>query len=316
MKNIRSFREFEALTEAKKFYTTKDIVKMAKNAGDIVIDAKYAIEDLGVAYGNKVPSTELDRVLTQYDLELEDLNEGRKKIQLKRKYGERSAVTAGKRAPVRDRILGKIAESEEGRMSRSSLQAFIASTNEDSGRKTTFSWVRKNSRYFKTVKESGTTYYKLSMYGKRALKRGNLNESESLNEGQFSWLTQDGGTQIGSERKNTITVYMFDDKGNKWEERSYEGYGEFGGKDYFDLLAEMNGYSQEDAKSKSRKIGEDLREIGIDLMYDKGIKPKNGGKVLFPALVSNKNYNWKRHDFTKQPEYDPNQGWYTEDYGW
>ena len=49
--------------------------------------------------------------------------------------------------------------------------------------------------------------------------------SESLvTEGQFSWMTQDTGNQIGSEKENTIAVTMFDDKGNKWLERKYDGY--------------------------------------------------------------------------------------------
>ena len=53
--------------------------------------------------------------------------------------------------------------------------------------------------------------------------------NESLvTEGQFSWMTQDTGNQIGSEKENTIAVTMFDDKGNKWLERKYDGYGEFG----------------------------------------------------------------------------------------
>ena len=124
-------------------------------------------------------------------------------------------------------------------------------------------------------------------------------------------------SQIGSERQNTITVYMYDNKGNKWEEKKYEGYGVFGGKDYYDLVAEMNGYTDEDAGSK------DLRDIGIDIAFNKK-KTKTGkmGKPLFPALVENKNYNWKRHDFTKESEQDPNQSWYQEeedevwDYDW
>ena len=142
-------------------------------------------------------------------------------------------------------------------------------------------------------------------------------EELSINEGQFSWFTSDTLAQIGSERQNTITVYMYDNKGNKWEEKKYEGYGVFGGKDYYDLVAEMNGYTDEDAGSK------DLRDIGIDIAFNKK-KTKTGkiGKPLFPALVENKNYNWKRHDFTKESEQDPNQSWYQEeedevwDYDW
>jgi hypothetical protein len=118
-------------------------------------------------------------------------------------------------------------------------------------------------------------------------------------EGQFSWMAQDTGRQIGSERENTITVYMFDDKGQKWEEKKYDGYGEFGGKDYYELLAQMNGVENAD------------RQDGIDIAFG---KTKTKGKTLFPALVEDpKHFNYKRHDFTVQPDNDPNQSWYQEE---
>jgi hypothetical protein len=124
-----------------------------------------------------------------------------------------------------------------------------------------------------------------------------INESLVV-EGQFSWMTQDTDTQIGSERENTITVYMFSDKGERWEEKRYEGYGEFGGKDYYELLAQMNGVENAD------------RQDGIDIAFG---KTKTKGKTLFPALVEDPRYNWKRHDFTIQPDNDPNQSWYQEE---
>ena len=37
-------------------------------------------------------------------------------------------------------------------------------------------------------------------------------EANTLNEGQFSWMTHDTGEQIGSERQNMITVFMYDNK--------------------------------------------------------------------------------------------------------
>ena len=127
-------------------------------------------------------------------------------------------------------------------------------------------------------------------------------EELNINEGQFSWFTSDTLAQIGSERQNTITVYMFDNKGNRWEEKKYEGYGVFGGKDYYELVAEMNGYDAD-------------RTTGIDLAFGKKKSKVHGkmGKTIFPALVENKNYNWKRHDFTKESEQDPNQSWYQEE---
>jgi hypothetical protein len=120
----------------------------------------------------------------------------------------------------------------------------------------------------------------------------------NINEGQFSWMTQDDGEQIGSERQNTITVYMHDNEGNSWEEKSYEGYGVFGGLDYYSLLSKMNGYG-------------DDRGDGIDIAFGKK-KSKVGKKTLFPALTSGKKLK-SNHDFTKEPESDPNQSWYQEE---
>ena len=136
-----------------------------------------------------------------------------------------------------------------------------------------------------------------------------INEKKSyqLNEGQFSWMTQDSDKQIGSEKQNTIDVYMYDNEGNKWKETRYDGYGNFGGMDFYDLVATMNGYDAD-------------REKGIDLAFGKLKTKDKKRKTLFPALVENPRYNWKRHDFTEQPENDPNQSWYQEeeddDYGY
>jgi hypothetical protein len=118
----------------------------------------------------------------------------------------------------------------------------------------------------------------------------------SLNEGQFSWMTQDTDQQIGSEDENTIPVYMFDNTGKYWFEPSYEGYGVFGGMDYYELLDQMNG-----------GIGD--RSEGVRKAFD----PTLEGKLLFPALVTSpSNFNYKTHDFTKEAESDPNQSWYAE----
>jgi hypothetical protein len=132
-----------------------------------------------------------------------------------------------------------------------------------------------------------------------------------LNEGQFSWITYDTDKQIGSERENTIDVYMYDNEGNQWYEKGYEGYGEFGKMDYYELLAKMNGYSEEDLIKKYK--GKDMRDIGIDLAFNKLKTKAKGGKVLFPALVEDPKFNWKRHDFKQEAESDENQSWYQEE---
>ncbi len=125
-------------------------------------------------------------------------------------------------------------------------------------------------------------------------------KSYKLNEGQFSWMTQDSNKQIGSEKQNTIDVYMYDNEGNKWKETRYDGYGNFGGMDFYDLVATMNGYDAD-------------RQKGIDLAFGKLKTKDKKRKTLFPALVEDPRYNWKRHNFTEQPENDPNQSWYQEE---
>jgi hypothetical protein len=118
-----------------------------------------------------------------------------------------------------------------------------------------------------------------------------------LAEGQFSWMTQDTGQQIGSQDENKIPVYMFDDKGKYYYENDYDGYGVFGGMDYYELLDKMNG-------------GEGDRGRGIDLSFD---KIKTTSPVLYPALVTKPNeFNYKSHDFTQEAPNDPNQSWYME----
>jgi len=128
---------------------------------------------------------------------------------------------------------------------------------------------------------------------KKAILENKATFHSSLTEGQFSWFTQDTNQQIGSEDENTLPfVYMFDNKGNKWLEKRYEGYGDFGGKDYYELLAQMNGMANPD------------RSEGINLAFS----GKKG--VLYPALVVNPNFDWKNHDFTEEAPNDPNQSWY------
>ena len=125
---------------------------------------------------------------------------------------------------------------------------------------------------------------------KKAILENKATFFGSLTEGQFSWFTQDTDEQIGSEPENTITVYMHDNKGNVWKEDNYEGYGEFGGKDYYELLAQMNNVENAD------------RSDGIDLAF-------SGKKVLFPALTASPKLS-PSHDFYEEAENDPNQSWY------
>ncbi len=96
--------------------------------------------------------------------------------------------------------------------------------------------------------------------------------------GFFSWKTMDTDRSIANNYSNrsTFKVDMLDDKGNVWTETDYDGYGVFGGKDYYELLAEMNGLTGDGT--------EDLRMKGIDLAFKDSPNGDNP-EVKFPNLV-------------------------------
>ena len=112
--------------------------------------------------------------------------------------------------------------------------------------------------------------------------------------GQFSWITQDTDETIrcNSLSKRLASAYMHDNKGNVWYEKCYEGYGEFGGKDYFVLLGEMNDLRTNDITDDK------LRSLAIDLVY-------SGKPFISPNLTRRKDWEW----INEVPEDCPNQGW-------
>lgn len=75
--------------------------------------------------------------------------------------------------------------------------------------------------------------------------------------GYFSFKTQDTHRSIANRdsRRNTFAVFMHDNKGNTYYQRNYAGYGVFGGVDYYELLAVMNG-------KKTREQGINLAHSG------------------------------------------------------
>ena len=94
--------------------------------------------------------------------------------------------------------------------------------------------------------------------------------------GVFSFMTTDTRESVPNKWQNdrpTFTVYMKDDKGNLWKESAYEGYGNFGGKDIYELLAEMNGFEG--------------RDKGIEIFF----KPIQ--RMKYPNLVRNKSKKWE-----------------------
>lgn len=110
--------------------------------------------------------------------------------------------------------------------------------------------------------------------------------------GFFSWITQDTGRSICNtySGKKPFRVILIDNKGNKYVEEDYEGYGEFGGVDFYELLAVMNGL--------------ETREEGIDLAY-----ADNQDDVLYPNLVESDDWEW----VNENPETCEFQGYFYGD---
>ena len=131
--------------------------------------------------------------------------------------------------------------------------------------------------------------------------------------GQFSWKTQDTGGVIresyGCDSESLTTAYMHDNKGNVWEEKRYEGYGVFGGKDYYELLAEMNGITVTDQQIDERfALGHDdtREEARTELLRCKGINLAFSEEpFISPNLTRHRDWNWEN----RHPMDDPNQGW-------
>ena len=108
--------------------------------------------------------------------------------------------------------------------------------------------------------------------------------------GFTSFMTTDGNfsiPNIHSSRKSFTSFFMHDDKGNVYEETNYDGYAYFGGKNVFELVAEMN--------------GKETIDEGIDLFFgeDKNIKMPN---------ITSENWDWEWMDIPL--ELCENQGYF------
>lgn len=117
--------------------------------------------------------------------------------------------------------------------------------------------------------------------------------------GFFSWIEPTSGRSIRNlytGRPHKKPVYMITEDGRQWKEEAYEGYGEFGGKDIYELIAEMNGLKD--------------RMDGISLVYKDNpsgcfrMAAVNGVKL--PKLT----YKLKEWDLIPYPENCPRQGYF------
>jgi hypothetical protein len=93
--------------------------------------------------------------------------------------------------------------------------------------------------------------------------------------GFFSWKTSDTKRSIANIEngvRRTFPVNMKDNQNNRWLETAYRGFGVFGGKDYYELLAQMN--------------GKKTREEGIELAFSRK-------KVIRPKLTEDPSKTWQ-----------------------
>jgi hypothetical protein len=95
------------------------------------------------------------------------------KIVLKRAYTEsKPAITAGKIAAVRNKMLETV---KDGKMSQDQFNTILKEYSKDTGR-----WMKRNAKFF-NVSEEGVS---LSKYGKKALSQITINEDGEVEEGR------------------------------------------------------------------------------------------------------------------------------------
>lgn len=124
--------------------------------------------------------------------------------------------------------------------------------------------------------------------------------------GFFSWITSDTQRSIANSysTRKTFKVYMITENGQVFTEPNYEGYGEFGGKDFYELVAELNGLQSD-------------RDKGIDLVFNDNPSGEYNGSFKYPKLVENLPANignWKQYwDSLPYPTSCEEQGYFYGD---
>ena len=106
--------------------------------------------------------------------------------------------------------------------------------------------------------------------------------------GFFSWKTQDTDNSIANNysNRNVFRVEMIDNAGNVYTEDNYEGYGIFGGKDFYELLAEMNGFVSDKYEKGTDEYTNEARGVGISLAFSKDNHSGVGTEgVYYPNLI-------------------------------
>ena len=153
------------------FYVTDDnnsrigsfYLKNGKFAKATTANPSYDLQN------NKTSLKDRSDVIYKYKIDESVVTEG--KVQLKRRYTENHpAITAGKTARVRNKMLEAIAD---GKITQEEFDAILKEFSSDSKR-----WMKTNTKYF-SVSEDGIS---LSTFGKRALGQITVNEDMENNK--------------------------------------------------------------------------------------------------------------------------------------
>ena len=133
--------------------------------------------------------------------------------------------------------------------------------------------------------------------------------------GFFSWKTMDTDVSISNAYSNrgAFRVQMMDDKGNVWTEDNYEGYGVFGGKDYYELLAEMNGVKVDDDVydcMSPEQYTDYMRSEGISIAFKENGSGDHTFGIKYPNLVEMAK-GWTYQHWG--PDSCPDQGYFYND---
>lgn len=104
--------------------------------------------------------------------------------------------------------------------------------------------------------------------------------------GFFSWKTSDTNRSISNtySARGTFRVIMLMPNGDKFVEENYEGYGEFGGIDFYDAVYELNKHNPKFADEMSPLQENRIIGIILALDYEKD--------VILPRFVEDDSLDW------------------------
>ncbi len=116
--------------------------------------------------------------------------------------------------------------------------------------------------------------------------------------GFFSWKTSDTHRSISNiySSRGTFPVYVLCPDGTKIKEENYEGYGEFGRRDIYALVAQWNVPNKCKDVNGNWLPDEDIRSIGIRIAcYD-----CRNRELKYPIkIVENGNLNYEDVEYSE-----------------